>query len=95
LQDDTDKLNYLANRRISEINRCAEEGTILAHNAGGVPVVKIEIPTLDEYYLGQLIYFFEIVCGISGYILDVNPFDQQGVEVYKKNMFSLLKKPEN
>ena len=92
-QDDSDQLNYLAGRRLSEINHNAENGTILAHNDGNVPVVKIEIPTLDEYYLGQLIYFFEIACGISGYILDVNPFDQPGVEAYKNNMFALLNKP--
>ena len=92
-QDDSDQLNYLAGRRLSEINHNAENGTILAHNDGNVPVVKIEIPTLDEYYLGQLIYFFEIACGISGYMLDVNPFDQPGVEAYKNNMFALLNKP--
>ena len=92
-QDDSDQLNYLAGRRLSEVNRNAEDGTILAHNDGNVPVIKIEIPTLDEYYLGQLIYFFEIACGISGYILDVNPFDQPGVEAYKNNMFALLNKP--
>jgi glucose-6-phosphate isomerase len=92
-QDDSDGLNYLAGRRLSEVNRSAEDGTVLAHNDGDVPVIKIEIPTLDEYYLGQLIYFFEIACGISGYILDVNPFDQPGVEAYKNNMFALLNKP--
>jgi glucose-6-phosphate isomerase len=91
-QDNTEQLNYLAGRRLSEINRNAEDGTILAHNAGNVPVIKIEIPTLDEYYLGQLIYFFEIACAISGYMLDVNPFDQPGVEIYKNNMFALLNK---
>ena len=95
LQDDSDQLNYLAGCRLSEINRNAEDGTILAHKDGQVPVIKIEIPTLDEYYLGQLIYFFEIACGISGYILDVNPFDQPGVEAYKNNMFALLNKPEH
>ena len=94
-QDDSDQLNYLAGHRLSEINRNAEDGTILAHKDGQVPVIKIEIPTLDEYYLGQLIYFFEIACGISGYILDVNPFDQPGVEAYKNNMFALLNKPEH
>ena len=92
-QDDPDQLNYLAGRRLSEVNRNAEDGTVLAHNDGNVPVIKIEIPTLDEYYLGQLIYFFEIACGISGYMLDVNPFDQPGVEAYKNNMFALLNKP--
>ena len=91
--DDADQLNFLAGKRLSEVNKNAENGTILAHNDGNVPVIKIEIPTLDEYYLGQLIYFFEIACGISGYILDVNPFDQPGVEAYKNNMFALLNKP--
>ena len=71
----------------------AELGTQLAHVDGGVPNLKIEVPELTEYYLGQLIYFFEKACGISGYILEVNPFDQPGVEAYKKNMFALLNKP--
>jgi glucose-6-phosphate isomerase len=92
-KDDSDQLNFLAGKRLSEVNRNAEAGTTIAHNDGGVPVLKIEIPVLDEYYTGQLIYFFEIACGISGYILDVNPFDQPGVEAYKKNMFALLNKP--
>jgi glucose-6-phosphate isomerase len=92
-KDDSDQLNYLAGRRLSEVNHNAETGTILAHNDGNVPVIKIEIPKLDEYYTGQLIYFFELACAVSGYILDVNPFDQPGVEAYKKNMFALLNKP--
>jgi glucose-6-phosphate isomerase len=92
-KDDSDQLNYLAGRRLSEVNHNAETGTILAHNDGNVPVIKIEIPMLDEYYTGQLIYFFELACAVSGYILDVNPFDQPGVEAYKKNMFALLNKP--
>lgn len=92
-KDDLDQLNYIAGKHLSEVNRNAEEGTILAHNDGNVPVIRIEIPQLNEYYIGQLIYFFEIACGISGYILDVNPFDQPGVEAYKKNMFALLNKP--
>jgi glucose-6-phosphate isomerase len=71
----------------------AELGTILAHVDGGVPNIRIELPLLNEYYLGQLIYFYEIACGISGYMLEVNPFDQPGVEAYKKNMFALLEKP--
>jgi glucose-6-phosphate isomerase len=71
----------------------AELGTMLAHVDGGVPNLKISIPALEEYYLGQLIYFFEKACGISGYLLGVNPFDQPGVEAYKKNMFALLEKP--
>jgi glucose-6-phosphate isomerase len=92
-QDDSDQLNYLSGKRLSEVNRNAEAGTIIAHNDGNVPVIKIEIPVLDEFCTGQLIYFFELACGISGYILDVNPFDQPGVEAYKKNMFALLNKP--
>jgi glucose-6-phosphate isomerase len=92
-KEDSDQLNYLAGKRLSEVNRSAEAGTILAHNDGNVPVLRIEIPELDEFYTGQLIFFFELACGISGYILDVNPFDQPGVEAYKKNMFALLNKP--
>ena len=92
-KDDSDQLNYLAGKRLSEVNRNAEAGTIIAHNDGNVPVIKIEIPVLDEFNTGQLIYFFELACGVSGYILDVNPFDQPGVEAYKKNMFALLNKP--
>jgi len=91
--DDSDQLNYLAGKRLSEVNRNAEDGTILAHNDGGVPIISINIPAINEYYLGQTMYFFEIACAISGYILDVNPFDQPGVEAYKKNMFALLNKP--
>lgn len=91
--DDSDQLNFLAGKRLSEVNHNAEKGTILAHNDGNVPVININIPVLDEYYIGQLIYFFEIACAVSGYILDVNPFDQPGVEAYKKNMFALLNKP--
>jgi len=75
------------------VNKMAELGTTLAHVDGGVPNIRIEIPRLNEYYLGQLIYFFELACGISGYTLKVNPFDQPGVEAYKKNMFALLGKP--
>jgi glucose-6-phosphate isomerase len=92
-KDDSDQLNYLAGRRLSDVNHNAETGTILAHNDGNVPIVTINIPTLDEFYIGQLIYFFEMACAISGYILDVNPFDQPGVEAYKTNMFALLNKP--
>ena len=92
-KDDSDQLNYLAGKRLSEVNNSAETGTILAHNDGKVPVIKINIPELNELYIGQLIYFFEMACAISGYILDVNPFDQPGVEAYKKNMFALLNKP--
>jgi glucose-6-phosphate isomerase len=92
-KDDSDQLNYLAGKRLSEVNHNAELGTTLAHNDGNVPIITITIPELDEYYTGQLIYFFEMACAISGYILDVNPFDQPGVEAYKKNMFALLNKP--
>lgn len=88
-----DGLNFLAGKHIDEVNKMAELGTILAHVDGGVPNIRISIPKLNEYYLGQLIYFYELACGISGYILDVNPFDQPGVEAYKKNMFALLEKP--
>ena len=88
-----DGLNYLAGKRVDEVNKMAELGTILAHVDGGVPNIHITIPQLNEYYLGQLIYFFEAACGISGYILDVNPFNQPGVEAYKRNMFALLEKP--
>jgi len=92
-KEDSDQLNYLAGKRLSEVNHSAESGTILAHNDGNVPVLRIDVPELDEFYMGQLIYFFELACAISGYILDVNPFDQPGVEAYKKNMFALLNKP--
>lgn len=88
-----DGLNYIAEKRIDEVNKKAEEGTILAHKDGGVPVIRISIPKLDEYNLGALFYFFERAVGISGYLLDVNPFDQPGVEAYKSNMFALLEKP--
>ena len=75
------------------MNKMAELGTRLAHVDGGVPNIHISVPTLNEYYLGQLIYFFEKACGISGLIMEVNPFNQPGVEAYKKNMFALLNKP--
>jgi glucose-6-phosphate isomerase len=91
--DDLDQLNYLSGKRLSEVDHNAEAGTILAHNDGKVPVLIVSIPELDEYYIGQLFYLFELACAISGYILDVNPFDQPGVEAYKKNMFALLGKP--
>ncbi len=88
-----DSLNYIAGKRIDEVNKMAALGTLVAHVDGGVPNIKLEIPKLDEYYLGELLYFFEKACGISGYTLDINPFDQPGVEAYKKNMFALLGKP--
>ena len=91
--DNLDGLNFLAGKRISEINKMAELGVRLAHIDGGVPQLCIEIPAIDETSIGALIYFFEKACGISGYILGVNPFNQPGVEAYKKNMFALLDKP--
>ena len=92
-KDNLDGLNFLAGKRVDEVNQMAELGTRIAHVDGGVPNLKIEIPALTERYLGQLIYFFEKGCGISGYILGVNPFNQPGVEDYKRNMFALLDKP--
>ena len=88
-----DKLNYLAGRKLDQVNKMAELGTAIAHVDGGVPNIRIIMPEINEYYLGQLVYFFEMACAVSGYILDVNPFDQPGVEAYKKNMFALLGKP--
>lgn len=88
-----DGLNFLAGKHVDQVNKMAELGTRLAHIDGGVPNIRITLPELDEYWLGQLIYMFEKACGISGYLLGVNPFDQPGVEAYKKNMFALLDKP--
>ncbi|MDL2227270.1 glucose-6-phosphate isomerase [Bacteroidales bacterium OttesenSCG-928-K03] len=90
IENDFDGLNYLAGKSLHQINKIAEEATTQAHVDGGVPNITINIPQLNEYYLGQLIYMFEFACGIGGYMLDVNPFDQPGVEAYKKNMFKLL-----
>ena len=92
-EEDLDGLNFLAGKRISEVNRMAELGVQLAHTDGGVPNIRIELPAIDAYHIGALLYFFERACGISGYILGVNPFNQPGVEAYKKNMFALLDKP--
>ncbi len=92
-EDDLDGLNYLAGKSMDFVNKNAMNGTILAHNDGGVPVLVVNVPSQDEHSLGALFYFFEYACGISGYILGVNPFDQPGVESYKKNMFALLGKP--
>lgn len=92
-KNDLDGLNYLAGKRVDEVNKMAELGTMLAHLEGGVPNIIIKVPRIDTFYLGQMIYFFEKACAISGYTLGVNPFDQPGVEAYKKNMFKLLKKP--
>lgn len=88
-----DGLNFLDGKRISEVNRMAQLGTMLAHVDGGVPNIEISIENIDAYSIGELLYFFEKACGISGYMLGVNPFDQPGVEAYKKNMFALLGKP--
>ncbi len=90
---DLDKLNYISGKQIDEVNKMAELGTIIAHVDGGVPNLQIEIDALDEFHLGQMIYLFEKACAISGYTLGINPFDQPGVEAYKKNMFALLGKP--
>lgn len=92
-KDDFDQLNYIAGKRVDEVNKMAELGTMLAHVDGGVPNIRISIEKISEYNLGQLVYFFEIACGISGYLLNVNPFNQPGVEAYKSNMFALLEKP--
>lgn len=91
--ENLDGLNYLAGKHVDQVNKMAELGTQLAHVDGGVPNIRITVPELSEYWLGQLIYFFEKACGISGYLLGVNPFNQPGVEAYKKNMFALLGKP--
>ena len=92
-EENLDGLNFLAGKHIDEVNHMAELGTQLAHVDGGVPNIRITIPKLDAYNLGQLIYFFEKGCGVSGLLIDVNPFNQPGVEAYKKNMFALLNKP--
>ena len=92
-EENLDGLNFLAGKRVDEVNKMAELGTRLAHVDGGVPNIRISLPELNEYYIGQLLYFFEIACAISGNLLGVNPFNQPGVEAYKKNMFALLNKP--
>ncbi len=92
-EQNLDGLNYLAGKSVEFCNKMAQKGTIFAHNDGGVPTMEISIEVIDEYNLGQLFYFFEKACGISAYMLGVNPFDQPGVEDYKKNMFALLGKP--
>ncbi|MBO6078706.1 MAG: glucose-6-phosphate isomerase [Bacteroidaceae bacterium] len=91
--ENLDGLNFLAGKHVDEVNKMAELGTQLAHVDGGVPNIRIAVPELSEYWIGQLIYMFEKGCGISGYVLGVNPFNQPGVEAYKKNMFALLNKP--
>ena len=90
---DLDGLNYLAGKSVDFVNKSAMNGTILAHTDGQVPNLVVNVPEVNEYYLGQLFYFFEFACGVSGYLLGVNPFNQPGVESYKKNMFALLGKP--
>lgn len=90
---DLDGLNYLAGKSVDFINKCAMNGTILAHTDGQVPNLIVHIPEQNEFYLGELFYFFEFACGVSGYMLGINPFNQPGVESYKKNMFALLGKP--
>ena len=92
-KENLDGLNFLAGKHVDEVNKMAELGTQLAHVDGGVPNIRITVPELNEYWIGQLIYMFEKGCGISGYVLGVNPFNQPGVEAYKKNMFALLGKP--
>ncbi len=92
-KDNLDGLNFLAGKRISEVNRMAELGVQLAHVDGDVPNIRISLPAIEARYIGALLYFFEKACGISGYMLGVNPFNQPGVEAYKKNMFALLDKP--
>ena len=91
--DNLDGLNYLVDKTLDEVNKKAFEGTVMAHVEGKVPNLIIEIDKLDAFHIGKLFYFFEKACGISGYMLGVNPFDQPGVEKYKSNMFKLLGKP--
>jgi glucose-6-phosphate isomerase len=92
-ENNFDGLNFLSNQNMSVVNQKAFEGTILAHTEGGVPNIILDVEKLDEKEFGYMVYFFEKACAISGYILGVNPFDQPGVESYKKNMFALLGKP--
>ena len=91
--DNIDGLNFLAGKTLDFVNEKAAEGTLLAHTDGNVPNLIVHIPELSAYYFGEMVYFFEKACGISGYLLGVNPFNQPGVEAYKKNMFALLGKP--
>ena len=92
-EEDIDGLNYLAGKTVDFVNKSAMNGTILAHTDGNVPNLMVKVPEQNEFYLGELFYFFEFACGVSGYILGINPFNQPGVESYKKNMFALLGKP--
>jgi glucose-6-phosphate isomerase len=91
--ENLDELNYIAGKLLGEVNHMASVGTMLAHVEGGVPNISVTLSRIDELNLGELIYFFEKACAVSGYLLGVNPFDQPGVEAYKKNMFALLGKP--
>jgi glucose-6-phosphate isomerase len=92
-KDDLDGLNFLSGQTLDFVNKKAFEGTLLAHTDGNVPNLIVNLPDLSPYTFGHMVYFFEIACGVSGYLLGVNPFDQPGVEAYKKNMFALLGKP--
>jgi glucose-6-phosphate isomerase len=92
-KENVDGLNFLSGKTIDFVNKKAFQGTVLAHIDGGVPNIIFNLPEVNEYYFGYMVYFFEKACGISGYMLGVNPFDQPGVEAYKKNMFALLGKP--
>jgi len=94
VEEDLDNLNYIAGKSMFYVNNKAKEGTLLAHVEGAVPNVDIAMDNLDEYNLGALLFFFEKACAVSGYVLGVNPFDQPGVEAYKRKMFELLGKPE-
>ena len=92
-EENLDGLNFISGKTMDFVNKKAFQGTMLAHMDGGVPINVLKIPEISEYYFGEMVYFFEKACGISGYLLGVNPFDQPGVEEYKKNMFALLGKP--
>ena len=92
-EQNLDQLNYLAGQRVEHCNKMAQLGTKLAHIDGGVPQLEVSVAKLDEANLGAIFYFFEFACGISAYVLGINPFNQPGVEAYKKNMFALLRKP--
>ena len=92
-EENIDGLNFLAGKTMDFVNKKAFQGTLLAHNDGGVPNIVVNVPEISPYYFGYMVYFFEKACGISAYLLGINPFDQPGVEAYKKNMFALLGKP--
>ena len=94
-EEDLDQLNYLAGKTVDFVNTCAFQGTLQAHTQGQTPNIVIELPDLTAHTLGYLFFFMEKACALSGYLLGVNPFDQPGVEAYKRNMFALLGKPKN